>query len=129
MTATVLARSTDPITSKAAAATVKTLTQKERLLLEFAQRSGTAEEAGERAGLLHTGYWKRVSDLVREGLITERTQGNRPSDPSLVYVVYRDGKAAYAMMRPQRSGKNALVWKITERGRVAARALKASRNS
>lgn len=69
----VLARNTDPATSHHGAVDVadRAPTQKERLLSVYASHpSGlTADEAGRLAGLLHTGYWKRCSDLARDGLI------------------------------------------------------------
>lgn len=95
---------------------------KNALLLEFAQRSLTSEEAAERAGLLGTGYWKRVSDLFNEGLITERTQPNVPNG----HPVYFTTSGKYAVMRLNHSGKHALVWKITDKGRAAVREIKAN---
>lgn len=70
---TVLARATDPVTSHAGAVDVadRAPTQKQRLLAVYAEHPEglTADEAGMLAMLLHTGYWKRCSDLAREGLI------------------------------------------------------------
>lgn len=70
------ARATDPETSKAAAASIRTGSHKQ-LLLEAYRAAGykglTDEEAAERAGLTRTGYWKRCSDLRRDGFIVPRT--------------------------------------------------------
>lgn len=128
MTTATLSRTSDPITSKIAGKTVDTLPMKERLLLEYVQKSMTSEEAAERAGLLDRGYWKRVSDLVNAGMLTERTQSNVPKDfPE--YRIYRNGKPLFAVLRQQRSGKHAIVWQITDKGRAAARALKKAMKS
>lgn len=130
MTTTTLARATDPITSKIAGATAKTLTQKQSLLLEFVGKSMTGEEAAERAGLLGVGYWKRVSDLQQEGSITERLQANLPRNHpiSRVWSVASQGYA-YVVMRLQKSGKHAIVWQITDKGRAEAKAIKAALKS
>jgi len=109
MTATALARKTDPVTSKIAAKTVKTQPYKNLLLLEFAQKSQTSEEAAEKAGLLHTGYWKRVSDLFNARLIRPRLKSNGD-----------------LMTRTGLSGKEQTVWIITEEGRNAVREIKNS---
>lgn len=101
-----LARNTDPSTSKAAAKSVKTTPLMMRLLAIFAKKSMTSEMAAEEADLLHIGYWKRVSDLLRVGYIEPRTQGG----VNLTWV--------------NRSGRQAQVWKITAAGREALRAYK-----
>jgi hypothetical protein len=69
------ARNTDPGTSHAGArdVAIRAGTQKHRLLLEFYRHRShddgmTADEAGEAAGLT-TGHWKRVSDLINEGML------------------------------------------------------------
>lgn len=68
------ARSTDPTTSHEAALLITAKAESHRILLlaEYAA-AGTAglidDEAGARAGLLHTGYWKRCSDLRNAGVI------------------------------------------------------------
>jgi hypothetical protein len=91
------------ITSSAASASMKF-----RLLEQFAKKSMTSEEAGEAAGLLHTGYWKRVSDLARHHIITPRfTASGKP------------------MLRITSSGRKAQVWQITDAGREELRWLKA----
>lgn len=120
---TTLARSTDPITSKIAGSTAKTLSQKQALLLEFVSKSMTGEEAAERAGLLDVGYWKRISDLANAGMIKERTQKNKPSTGPL-HVVRPAG--SFLVMRQQKSGKYAIVWQITDKGRAEAKAIKAA---
>lgn len=70
---TLLARSTDPLTSKVAARAVayKTGTAKARLLAVYiAEPSGlTDEQAAARAGMELYGASKRCSELVRDGLI------------------------------------------------------------
>lgn len=103
MTTTALARSTDLPTSKMAAKSVRPAPNAMRLLSEFAKKSQTSEDAGTAAGLLHTGYWKRVSDLVRAGYIVPR----------------RDPKTDRLMMRTNTSGRKAQVWIITGQGRAA----------
>lgn len=61
------ARRTDPATSYQRIPH----TQAQRLLAVFADfpEGLTADQAAAAADLLHTGYWKRVSDLTRDGLI------------------------------------------------------------
>lgn len=123
MSTATMARTTDPITSKIAGATAKTLTQKQALLLEFVAKSMTSEEAAERAGLLRPGvcYWHRVTDLVRDGLLTERIQKTRPKTHPVQMT-----SAGYVVMRLQSSGKHAIVWQITDKGRAEAKAIKAA---
>jgi hypothetical protein len=68
-----LARSSDPVTSKAAARGVayRAGSQKARLLAAYAAHPEglTDEEAAGLAGLLHTGFWKRCADLRNDGVI------------------------------------------------------------
>lgn len=69
-----LARAADPSSSHDGArdVVVRAGSQQGRLLAAFvAARTGlTAEEAGHAAGLSHTGYWKRVSELETLGYLT-----------------------------------------------------------
>lgn len=78
----VLARTSDPYTSHRGAVDVagRAPSQKERLLAVYAQHPDglTADEAGELAGLLRTGYWKRCSDLASEGLIRPLMRDGQP---------------------------------------------------
>lgn len=64
------ARRTDPATSHAAARTIR-LSHGQRLLEQFraCPQGLTSEQAALRANLFHVGYWKRVSDLLRDGKI------------------------------------------------------------
>lgn len=94
------ARTTDPETSKDAGRQLTTGTLAMRLLAEFAKKSMTAEMAGIAAGLLGTGYWKRVSDLKRDG-----------------YLIERRGPDGCEMRWPTTSGRHGVVLKITESGR------------
>jgi len=78
------ARKHDPQTSKMGERAVATRgpSQKARLLAEYVKAGApglTADEAGERTGMVaaRAGYWKRVSDLIRAGLI-EPTGETRP---------------------------------------------------
>jgi hypothetical protein len=69
-----LARSSDPDTSRqaAAAAERRAPSQRDRLLSAYmtaGDRGLTDEEAGVSAGLSGSGYWKRCSDLRNLGLI------------------------------------------------------------
>jgi len=69
-----LARSSDPETSKqaAAAAERRAPSQRDRLLNAYmvaGDRGLTDEEAGVSAGLSGSGYWKRCSDLRNLGMI------------------------------------------------------------
>lgn len=67
------ARSSDPVTSKAAArsSAMRASSHKARLLRAYpaAAVGFTDEEAAIRADLLSVGYWKRCSDLRNAGLI------------------------------------------------------------
>lgn len=72
MTTSTLARATDPLTSHIAAEPSATrYAQAEHLLSAFAGVKGglTAEEAAEKVALTHTGYWKRISELLRAGYL------------------------------------------------------------
>lgn len=101
-------RNTDPITSVLAAHFDAGKRPTLLVLLLAAYKAAgakglTAEEAGGRANLLGTGYWKRVSDLVRDGYI------------ETVYV----GKTSFvAKTRTGSSGRPALVNRITSTGRL-----------
>ena len=69
------ARLSDPSTSNAGIHDVlpRAGSQQHKLLLAFGSRPMglIAEEAGEIAGLSETGYWKRISELQRAGLIED----------------------------------------------------------
>ena len=75
------ARTTDPDTSKNAYLlhTPRKDSQAAKLLAMYKRKPTglTADEAAERAGLLNVGYWKRVSDLHRDGFIQD-TDITRP---------------------------------------------------
>lgn len=69
-----LARTTDPVTSKQAAAKVQRATMLHNLTTVFQQNWGglTAEEAAQIAGYSAAdGAWKRVSDLLNTGVLTD----------------------------------------------------------
>lgn len=71
------ARRSDPITSQISAEpTMVRATQADHLLATYVDVPWglTAEEAAQKAGLTHIGYWKRISDLFNRGLITEGDQ-------------------------------------------------------
>jgi len=94
-----LARSTDPATSHAAAASVRLRTgsQKWRLLEAFFSGGpAIAEQAARRANLLHAGYWKRVSELLADGLIydTGVTLESTAGEACRVYRITPAGTAA-----------------------------------
>lgn len=102
-----LARATDPATSHAGAMAVRLRagSQKHALLMEVYRHGAlTADEAGNAADLLHTGYWKRISDLLNEGLL----------EPVL-------DSSGYPLTRPGRSGSGQRVLQVTDRGREALR--------
>lgn len=103
-----IARTSDPETSHAGASDVRLRagSQKALLLVVFqAHPNGlTADEAGRLSGLEHTGYWKRVSDLLRAGLLVEALDSS-----------------GYPATRPGRSGSAQRVLRITDRGREALR--------
>ena len=90
------ARTTDPATSHQYRPTYANL-----LLSVFADFPDglTAEQAAAAADLLHTGYWKRVSDLQRDGFIAP---------------MYRDGREVTARAS---SGLMQRVLSITPAGR------------
>jgi predicted ArsR family transcriptional regulator len=99
-----IARTTDPTTSHAGAKDVEPRRPTHKtLLLREVYRHGalTADEAAEAAGLEHTGYWKRISDLIREGLLTP--------------VV--DEVTGDVVTRPGRSGSAQRVLRLTAKGR------------
>ena len=99
MTTAMLVRNTDPTTSHMAAASVETsrVSNRDRMLKAYDDtfHGLTAEEAGQAAGLLHTGYWKRVSELIQLGFIAQ---------------------SEFEEMRPGRSGRYQRVMHITEAG-------------
>ena len=82
MTMTTLARATDPMTSHLAAEETTTkVTHRDALLFTFEGKKWgqTADEAAKEAGLLDTGYWKRISDLHTAGLLVEdQFESTRP---------------------------------------------------
>ncbi len=92
------ARRSDPATSHNAASCPKSVmnwaSNKHLLLLAFAKRSLTDEDAEVQSGVRIAGYWKRCSELRAHGLI----------EPS--------GKTEIA-----KTGKEVMVSRITPRGR------------
>jgi hypothetical protein len=98
------------MTSKAAAKDSPVRRSQRFLLLQAFYKAGkkglTAEQAGQVAGLMGTGYWKRVSDLSNSYLI----------DPKEDYGVY--------VTRKTTSGRDAVVWVISEEGKAAYKATK-----
>jgi hypothetical protein len=97
-------RKTDPITSAQGAHDVaqRAPSQMMRLLLTYQDaRSGrTDDEAAQEANLLHTGYWKRCSELRTNGWIA----------PVKI--------AGMAFTRRSRAGSSAQVCLITDEGRA-----------
>lgn len=96
-----LARTSDPATSHQAAASVRLRTgsQKWRLLEAFfAGGPAIAEQAARRANLLRSGYWKRVSELLADGLIydTGETALSTAGESCRVYRITAAGMAALA---------------------------------
>lgn len=96
-----LARTSDPATSHQAAASVRLRTgsQKWRLLEAFfAGGPAIAEQAARRANLLRAGYWKRVSELLADGLIydTGETALSTAGEACRVYRITADGCTAVA---------------------------------
>jgi len=96
-----LARNTDPRTSRDAArdALPEMGSHRRRLLIWFAAAGDaglTADEAAERADLLHVGYWKRVSDLKNNGFIrpTGKKRKGRKGSAQQVYAVTHRGRWA-----------------------------------
>lgn len=90
---TKLARRQDPHTSHAGAKDVapRSGSQKAKLLEAYANHPDglTDEEAGVLSGLANNhgcGYWKRCSDLEREGLI-QRTLFTRPASTGNQQIV------------------------------------------
>jgi len=94
-----LARGGDDWTSHAAVPHLSAGSQRAQLLRCFAEAGEeglTAYEAGVVAGLLHVGYWKRVSDLMNAGLI-EKTGGSRlvgTGKWQMVLVITEAGESA-----------------------------------
>jgi len=99
-----LVRNTDPATSHLAAASVRPVPNRMRMLRQFARTPQTTEQAAEAAGLLRIGicYWKRVSELAQVGWVTE----------------HRDSSGV-PLVLPNRSGRKAMVYAITKEGREA----------
>ena len=99
------ARRSDPATSHKAASCpgsiMKWASNKHLLLLAFAKRSMTDEQAEVRSGVRIAGYWKRCSELRSLGLI----------EPT--------GKTEAA-----RTGKEVMVSRITPRGREVLQSIK-----
>ena len=89
------ARTTDPVTSALAAASVTTGASHRDLLLAQYARAGDAgltdEEAATRAGLLGCGYWKRCSELRRLGQIRATGELRQQSSGRLAVVCARIG--------------------------------------
>lgn len=96
-----LARTTDPETSHAGAASIRlrSTSQKARLLRAFATGPAIAEEAAKRANLGHVGYWKRVSELLADGLIVE-TGDTARSTAGEACRIYRITPAGVEAVRP-----------------------------
>jgi hypothetical protein len=94
-------RSTDPATSAQGAADVAVRAggQKARLLAAYAAHPGGLldEEAAAHAGLQHTGFWKRCSELLADGLIadTGRTRVTSQGSPGRVCIATAAGHAAH----------------------------------
>lgn len=97
----------DPITSKLGAENVKLRANSQRaILLEafYDHGDGTATEIAEEAGLTHTCYWKRISELRQMGLIAPLTcdgeiitrMGN--GSPQMVCGITRLGRRALLEM-------------------------------
>jgi hypothetical protein len=115
--ATKQARKTDKVTSKVAATDTKARKSQRILLLEAFVSAGTsgltAEEAGDIADLLHTGYWKRVSDLLYSGMITE-VPGKTVTKDSFWGSPY---KVRMPKTRVTSAGRSAAVFKVTAKGK------------
>lgn len=64
----------------------------------------TAEEAAVDASLEHTGYWKRVSDLLRAGFLrkTSKTRLGVSERPQAVLVITPEGRAHIKATRTRR---------------------------
>lgn len=91
------ARRGDPDTSHSSAAMLRPKEQMMvRLLIEFAHEPLTAEEAAELAGYgPGDGAWKRVSDLVRAGLLmdTGYRRVGHSGRPQIVRAITTKGMA------------------------------------
>lgn len=78
----------------------------------------TAEEAGSDADLLHTGYWKRVSDLANNAYISTKQKS------VTVHGMWGDYKKWEPVTRIGTSGRQQQVWTVTTWGRNALAAYK-----
>lgn len=104
------ARSTDPTTSHDAARLIAAKAESHRILLlaEYAA-AGTAglidDEAGAHADLLHTGYWKRCSDLRNAGVIepTGHTRIGRAGREQQVCAITPEGSRVMSIRGIARS--------------------------
>ena len=96
-------RNTDPHTSARGAQDVaqRAPSQMMRLLLTYITTAfgRTDDEAGAEAGLLHTGYWKRCSDLRTNGWIApvkiagmDFTRTSRYGSAARVCVITDEGR-------------------------------------
>lgn len=102
-----LFRDTDPLTSRLGAADVRLRqgTQAAQLLAVYGHPSAsdglTDDEAGTHAQLLHTGYWKRCSDLRNLGLIeqTGDTRPGRAGNPQMVCRITNLGLTELGKLR------------------------------
>lgn len=92
------ARRTDPATSHAAAASLGSQqTMMRSLLTTYADAERTCEEAADVAGYEHERATKRVSDLLRSGLI-EDTGATRPGRSGREQMVCRLTVAGWAAL-------------------------------
>lgn len=103
---TVNARNTDPLTSHLGARDVepRAVSQSHALLRAFNRYPDGLidEQAAAVADLLHTGYWKRCSDLRNKGFIAP---------------VYVPGQG-HPLTREAMSGSEAQISRITDLGRL-----------
>lgn len=103
------ARRTDPDTSAAAAHQLAPkVAMMRRLLAEFAREPLTAEEASDLAGYGPAdGAWKRVSDLVRAGLIADTGYRRRARSgrSQIVRAITIEGMQEYRGQRPIGRGR------------------------
>ena len=124
------ARKHDPQTSKMGERAVarRGPSQKALLLAEYVKAGAaglTADEAGERSGLrgVGAGYWKRVSDLLRAGLIepTGETRLGLAGELQRVCRVTADGlEVAGVSSRPDglRGVRESVAGEVERGGRV-----------
>lgn len=98
------ARTADPVTSNEGIRDVlpRAGSQQAKLLLAYANRPMglTADEAGQSSGLSENprcGYWKRISELRRDGLISD-THRTRPGLAGSVQSVLAITAKGYAMV-------------------------------